>query len=253
MSDTQEKNLDYEAEGGSVVDVHDAVRREKILPPTGQEPVSFSPIIATIIVIILGAGYFGAYGNFFRDDIYISSFYQPEPRPAGIGGDEGGDKGPWIDQWLAGGKRVYGQCAACHQPNGGGLPGQYPPLTGSEWVHGGTERLGAILLHGIQGPLTVAGQSYGTIPMPPWNALSDEQIAQVITYVRSEFGEMKDDPKAIVTTEMIGAARDKFSGKAGSWTESELLDIPADAMLPGAEVDPQTGQPVGGGEDAAAQ
>lgn len=251
MSDNQDKNLDYEAEGGSVVDVHDAVRREKVLPPTGQEPISFSPIIAVFVVLILGAGYFGAYGNFFRDDIYISSYYQPDPRPAGKGGAEEGDKGPWIDGWLAGGKRVYGQCAACHQPNGGGLPGQFPPLAGSEWVTGGTKRLGAILLHGVQGPMTVSGNTYNQL-MPPWNALSDDQIGQVITYIRSEFGGLSGDPSAIVTAEMIAAARQEFSGKSGNYTESELLAIPADAMLPGAQVDPLTGKPAGEGGDAEA-
>lgn len=250
MSDNQDKNLDYEAEGGSVVDLHDAVRRERVLPPTGREPISFRPLIATFVVVILGAGYFGAYANFFRDDIYISSYYQPDPRPAGKGGDTGGEKGPWIDEWLVGGKKVYGQCAACHQPNGGGQPGLYPPLTGVDWVSGGTKRLGAILLHGIQGPMTVAGQSYGTVPMPAWSGLSDAQIAQVITYIRSEFGGLAGDPAAIVTSEMIAAAREEFSAKTGSWTEAELLEIPADATLPGAEVDPLTGEPIGGGGES---
>lgn len=254
MSDHQDKNLDYEAEGGSVVDVHDAVRREKVLLPSGKEPISFSPIIALFVIAILGAGYFGAYGNFFRDDIYISSYYQPDPRPAGMDGAAEEDKGPWIDGWLAGGKSVYGQCAACHQPNGGGLPGQFPPLTNSEWVSGGTKRLGAILIHGVQGPMTVNGQTYNQL-MPAWSALSDDQLGQVITYIRSEFGGLAGDPAAIVTADMIAAAREEFSGQTGAWSESDLLAIPADATLPGEQVDPLTGKPAGegagGGEEAA--
>ena len=116
MSDNPDKNLDYAAEGGSVVDVHDAVRREKVLPPTGKEPISFGPLILTALVLILGAGYLGAYSNGFRDDIYVTKYYRPDPRPAGAGGSglrrpqrstaaaatdrtalaggEGGDEGP---------------------------------------------------------------------------------------------------------------------------------------------------------------
>ena len=254
MSDTQENNLDYEAEGGSVVDVHDAVRREKVLPPTGQEPIAFGPLILVAIVLVTGAGYFGAYGNIrignlFNpgDGIYTTDYYVPDPRPAGKGGAATDDNLPWIDKWLAGGKKQYGNCVACHQPNGGGLPGQFPPLTGSEWVTGGTERIGGILLHGVQGPFTVAGQSYNSA-MPAWGTLSDEQIAQVITYIRHEFGGMAEDPAAVVTKEMIGAAREKFSGRAAPWTEQDLLAIPEDAMLPGAQVDLQTGKPAGEGD-----
>jgi mono/diheme cytochrome c family protein len=147
---------------------------------------------------------------------------------------------------LAGGKKVYGNCIACHQANGGGLPGQFPPLTDSDWVSGSTSRLGGILLHGIQGPFTVAGQTYNQ-QMPAWGMLNDVQIAQVITYIRHEFGGLAGDPKAVVTAEMIGAAREEFSGKTTPWTEDELLAIPADAMLPGTELDLQTGEPLGAG------
>jgi mono/diheme cytochrome c family protein len=252
MSDSQDQNLDYDAEGGSVVDVHDAVRREKVLLPTGQEPMTFGLLILAAIVLILGAGYFGAYGNRFSNDIYVTSYYHPDPRPAGKGGDTGGEDLPWIDQWLAGGKKVYGNCAVCHQPNGGGLPGQFPPLTGADWVSGGTERLGAIMLHGIQGPFTVNGQSYNGA-MPAWSVLPDNQIAQVLTYIRHEFGGLAEKPEAVVTVEMIKAAREKFAGHTGTWTESELLAIPADAMLPGAEIDLQTGLPIGSDSGAAAQ
>ena len=58
-----------------------------------------------------------------------------------------------------------------------GAPGQYPPLAGSEWVDGGTKRVGAILINGINGPFTVAGQSYNQL-MPAWSALNDEKLAQ---------------------------------------------------------------------------
>lgn len=250
--DSQEKNLDYEAEGGSVVEVHDAVRREKILPPTGREPISFGPLIIAAFVLILGAGYLGAYGNFFSDSIYTTDYYRPDPRPPGKSGPAIDEDLPWIDKWLAGGKKVYTNCVACHQPDGKGLPGQFPPLIGTDWVSGSTSRLGGILLNGIMGPLTVEGQSYNG-QMPAWSGLSDEQIAQVMTYIRFEFGGMAEDPAGVVTAEMVQAARTEHSGQSGFWNEEGLLAIPEDAMLPGAQVDLQTGEPIGGEGEQGAQ
>ena len=249
--DAQDKNLDYEAEGGSVVDVHDAVRRENVLPPTGREPITFGPLILAAFILLLGAGYLGAYGNFFSDSIYTTDYYRPDPRPPGKGGVVEDDNLPWIDKWLAGGKKVYGNCVACHQPDGKGLPGQFPPLVETDWVSGGTSRLGAVLLNGIMGPLTVEGQSYNG-QMPAWAALNDEQIAQVMTYIRFEFGGLAEDPAAVVTAEMVSAAREIHAGQTGFWNEEGLLAIPADDMLPGAQVDLQTGESVGAeGEPAA--
>ena len=68
---------------------------------------------------------------------------------------------------MALGKKVYGNnCANCHQATGVGQPGSYPSLVGSEWVLGSKERLAAILLKGVQGPLNVKDATYGTMVMP---------------------------------------------------------------------------------------
>ncbi|MCP5540120.1 MAG: cytochrome c [Akkermansiaceae bacterium] len=245
-----EKNLDYEAEGASVVKLHDSVRRERILPPSGREPLSFGPLILGAFVLLLGAGFLGAYGNGFKDDIFITSYYRPEPRPAGAGGDTAAAQLTYIDKVMKDGKRVYGNCVPCHQPTGLGNPGQFPPLKGSEWTAGGTHRFAAILLKGINGSLKVSGQTY-TLPMPPWGTLSDQDLAAVITYVRHEFAGIEEP--GIVTPEMVKAAREEFSGQAVPWTEAELLAIPKDEMLPGAQVDPVTGEPAGEKAEAPAQ
>jgi len=105
------------------------------------------------------------------------------------------------------------------------------------------------MLKGITGPFTVAGQSYNQ-QMPAWNALSDEKIAQVVTYIRREFGSLPEGEDGVVTTEMIKAAREKYSDKAGFWDEASLKAISADASLPGAKVDLITGKPLGEGETA---
>ena len=251
MSEETEKNVDYEAEGGSLVDVHDSVRRERIIPPSGREPLSFSKMILGFLVLILVAGYIGTYGNGFRDSIYVTDSYRPAPRPA-LGG-EGAEEAQiaWIDKWLKEGKTVYGNCIPCHQANGMGLPGAFPPLKGSEWINGGDSVFAAILLKGITGPFTVAGQQYNNV-MQPWNTLSDEKIAQVMTYVRREFGELPEGDDGVVTAEMIAAAREKYSDRTIPWDEAGLKALPHDEMLPGPKVDLQTGEPLGNNKAGSA-
>jgi putative membrane-bound dehydrogenase-like protein len=121
------------------------------------------------------------------------------------------------------GETVYEMaCLPCHQPEGKGLPGVYPPLTGSEWVRAeNTSRLIRIVLHGLQGPLTVAGQNFGgpdTVPMPAMGGLSDEQISDVLTYVRSAFG---PNAAPVKPTE-VQTIRATHSRRETPWTAREL-------------------------------
>ncbi|HTU83884.1 MAG TPA: cytochrome c [Candidatus Acidoferrales bacterium] len=86
------------------------------------------------------------------------------------------------------GGRVYAtNCASCHQSDGRGVAGAFPPLAGSALVTGPPERLIALVKLGISGRLQVSGQTYdGT--MPRWGQLiSDEQIAAVVTYIRTSW------------------------------------------------------------------
>lgn len=252
MASDEQKNIDYEQGTVSAVDLHDSVRRENPLYPGEEGGVGVSVLVISAIILILGGGQLFSTSNGFKDSIYISDNYQPEPRPS-LGGAEGeGEAVAWIDDWMSDGKKVYNNCIACHQASGLGIPGQFPPLVGSEWVDQGTTRLGAILLHGINGPFKVAGQTYNQL-MPAWNNLSDEKIAQVITYVRREFGSLPEGEDGVVTTEMIKAAREQFAGRTTPYTESELLAIPAEDFLPGAKVDLQTGEPVGAGGSEPAE
>jgi mono/diheme cytochrome c family protein len=87
----------------------------------------------------------------------------------------------------ADGKQVFaGNCVACHQATGKGLPGVFPPLAGSEWVQGDERILANILLHGVDGELTVAGTAFKG-SMPSFKQLGDGELAAVASYVRSEW------------------------------------------------------------------
>ncbi|RYD27104.1 MAG: cytochrome c, partial [Verrucomicrobiaceae bacterium] len=120
------------------------------------------------------------------------------------------------------GKQIYESlCLNCHQPDGKGLPGVYPPLTPNEWV--GTEDASIpirILLHGLTGPITVDGKEYGTttpIPMPPMG-LDDQQTADILTYIRGQFG----NQAPAITKEQVKEVRAKHAGRTTFWTADEL-------------------------------
>ncbi len=121
------------------------------------------------------------------------------------------------------GKKVYGgNCANCHQASGEGSPGSYPPLVNSEWVLGSKARLAAILLKGVQGPLTVKGASFGTQAMPAQETvLSPEKLADLMTYLRGSWG----NTAGPVSVDEVNAAKAKFAGQTASWTEAGLLAI----------------------------
>ena len=120
------------------------------------------------------------------------------------------------------GEMVYEMaCLPCHQPEGKGLPGVYPPLAGSEWVRTDASRLIKIVLHGLSGPLTVDGQNFGgpgAVPMPAMGGLSDEQIADVLTFIRGTFG----SNAVLVKAAEVQSVRAASGARETPWTEPEL-------------------------------
>ncbi len=104
------------------------------------------------------------------------------------------------------GKEVYNKyCLACHQSDGGGVPRMNPPLSGTEYVNGNKQRIIGIVLKGLNSPLEINGETYEN-PMASHAFLKDEQIANVLTYVRSSFG---NKSSAITATE-VKAVRAKM-------------------------------------------
>lgn len=119
------------------------------------------------------------------------------------------------------GKMVFDAlCMNCHQPDGKGLLGIYPSLIGSDWVSGDKATLIKILVHGLNGPITLNGKEFAAIapvPMPP-SSLNDEQIADVLTYMRSSFGNKAE----AVTKDEVKAVRDVNKDRTAMWTPVEL-------------------------------
>jgi mono/diheme cytochrome c family protein len=100
------------------------------------------------------------------------------------------------------GKDVYTQtCLACHQVTGLGIPGAFPPLAKSDYLNADVNRAIKQVIKGSTAPITVNGKKY-TTPMPA-QALTDAQIADVLTYVYSNWG----NNKSKVTIAMVKAQR----------------------------------------------
>jgi mono/diheme cytochrome c family protein len=86
------------------------------------------------------------------------------------------------------GKKVYeSTCLACHQANGSGVPGMNPPLKQTKWVLGDKPTLIKIVLNGMDEEIEVDGEYFDNV-MPAFNSLNDQQVADVLTYVRNSFG-----------------------------------------------------------------
>jgi mono/diheme cytochrome c family protein len=112
------------------------------------------------------------------------------------------------------GPSVYtATCQTCHQADGNGMPGQYPPLSGSSWVTQDPETPIRILLLGITGPIDVEGRAFnGT--MPSQGHMTDEQIANVLTHVRSSFG----NEASAIEPAQVAAVRASLAGRTTPWT-----------------------------------
>ena len=100
-----------------------------------------------------------------------------------------------VPEELVAGQTVYNSyCAACHQRDGKGAPGMNPPLAGIDIVSGNTKNLIDIVLKGYDKPAKINGESYQNV-MPPHSFLTDQQIADVLTYVRKSWGNKASDVK----------------------------------------------------------
>lgn len=117
------------------------------------------------------------------------------------------------------GERVYGTvCVTCHQADGAGIAPAFPPLAGSAVATGDAEVPIKIVLSGLTGEMTRGGTTFNGM-MTPWaSALSDAEIAAVLTYVRSNFGNSAD----AVTEAQVAGVRAATSSQTAPYTTDDL-------------------------------
>ena len=211
--------------------LHPAVKRENADVGSGTEQAPMWVIFLGFIVAIIAGGQLGP--NVGGFDFNVSNPFAtariPDPRP--MEGDAGAALDP-LQLAMKKGSATYALCGGCHQGSGMGVPGMFPPLAGSDWVTGGTERNIRVVLHGLSGPIKVSGANFAApAPMPPQGAvLSDQDVANVLTFVRNSWG----NKGSLVTKEMVAAVREKEKGRAAPWTGAELepfakTDVAAEA------------------------
>lgn len=122
---------------------------------------------------------------------------------------------------VASGAEVFTKCAVCHQTTGLGLPGAYPPLAGSEWLLNNPEVPIRIVLHGLQGPISVKNTSFNNAMPPFGDQLSDAEIAAVISYERSSFG----NAAPAITAEQVATVRAATKSQTTPWNPADLKDL----------------------------
>ncbi|MCX7700303.1 MAG: c-type cytochrome [Gemmataceae bacterium] len=222
-----DKNVVEQGELYDVQAMHAPIMRERAEPRDGYEPIH--PIWSLIFGAFLfwGGWYLGRYSGEFRVDVLDEK--------KSLGGAAVESKP--IDPLVLGERLYQGRCMACHQADGKGRPGQFPPLAGSEWVVGPPATLARIVLHGLQGKVTVAGESYNG-QMPGLAAqMSDAQIAAVLTYVRQAWG----NTAGPIDEAVVKAARQATTARKTPWTVAELEREPKEDALPASA--PATPEP----------
>ncbi|HZL43375.1 MAG TPA: cytochrome c [Verrucomicrobiae bacterium] len=189
-----------------------------------REPQSRSvavPIWLIVLMVLLlywGAVYFDQNGGWFSAKVYspYRSLQEVESFQFRAGAGDVFELG----------RMVYNKptCVACHQASGQGNPGQFPPLAASEWVNEPEPgRMIRLVLNGLQGPITVKGQSFNN-SMVAWNMLSDQEIAAVITYVRQNKEWGNNAPA--VTPAQVKSVREKIvKAHPAPFNPDELMKI----------------------------
>ncbi len=210
-----------------VLPLHKAVMREMDDPRDGFAPTPVWLLFLCFSLVGWGGSYLGSHNGGWRSDMY-------DDDPTALGRPV--EKSAAFDPMKVG-ARTFNYCTQCHQANAQGIAGTYPPLAGSEWVLGRKEIMVRILLHGIDGPFAVNGNTYSG-QMPTWSQLSDEQIAGVVTYVRGSFG----NTASAVDPAMVAAIRKETSSRTQSWREAELKQELA-ALPPETEAPPAAAKP----------
>lgn len=203
----------------SIQKVHAILLREKAEPSEGFSPMPLFLLGIISAMILVCSIYVVHYRGDFDPLVYDERYDAAAAASAAAAPKE---RTP--EQIFASGKRLYATCAACHQANGQGVAGVYPPLAASEWVTGSEERLIRVLLHGLVGPIEVKGNPYngampafGKIPGGGYN-WSEERVADVLSYIRRDWG----NEAGFITKEQVRAVLDAEKGRSKPWTQDEL-------------------------------
>lgn len=127
-----------------------------------------------------------------------------------------------MKHWATGRKYYLNYCSGCHGTDGKGVQRMAPTLVNSDWVTGDRKRLALIVLHGIEGPIEINKKKYDApeiLPvMPSHSTLGDEDITDILTYIRNEWG----NSAGSMDRRTVGMTRILTQGRVYPWTVAEL-------------------------------
>lgn len=209
-SDSEEPFRDemQESDETDVYNVHNQiVSREKEEPEEGFEPTPWWVWTISVLVLFIMGYYLGRYSGTWGT---VAHEVEMPPRPVDAP----------VERVVRGDLLYAGMCQACHRADGMGVPGRYPPLVGTRWVTEDAETPARIVLFGLEGPIEVLGQIYNERMDPFAHRLDDEEIAAVVNYIRSSWG--NDAPP--ITPERVAELRAQHEGR-GRWRASELQEL----------------------------
>jgi mono/diheme cytochrome c family protein len=192
----------------------------KPVPRNGAEPSAGYSTVPLWLLVVFGLLFY--WGQLFLDEHaggFNRDVYIPYPSYERVFAANPQDP---HGKFIAEGRKVFeATCAACHQISGIGQEGKAPPLAGSEWVLAqGGNRIVHAVLNGLTGPITVKDKEWN-LTMPPWrDNYSDYQIAAVLSYIRSQWGNNAGD----VDPNLVKIARGETH--PGPETSDELLKLP---------------------------
>jgi mono/diheme cytochrome c family protein len=207
-------------------EVHTQLAREKQEPREG-----FSGVPILVVFLFCALGFWGsvyfiknagaaeqkdAQGNVVHPNMRFSAFAFETSAPALKTGPV---EPKTVDKQIKDGEKLFAQnCSTCHQLDGKGVAGSFPPLAGSAWVHGAPDRVIKIAQYGIAGEIEVNGHKFNGAMADMGAGLNDQKLADLITYVRQAWGN-KADPVDVDTVKAVRAA----TPKRGPWTPAEIL------------------------------
>lgn len=205
---TNQEPLKHEV---SELGLHDQDMREIAEPyeAPGIGPIWF--YLFVILSLMIGAFYLGRHMGKLDASTHIGFLEQRTPaQTSGVAATQAS---------VAGDALFNSKCASCHQADGKGLPGVFPPLDQSEYVVGDPQRLISIILHGLSGPLEVAGTTYNG-SMPAWAAqMNDQEITAVVNHIRNRLGE---NQAGEITAEDVKKVRQQTETRTQPWTLEAL-------------------------------
>ena len=222
----------------SSMEEHSLAKEE--VPEPATEPIPLWLVWVIGLGLFWGGAYLFSFSGGFKADVFD---FEPKF------GVQGGGSALPPDPKVVGKALFSANCITCHQANGEGLPGQYPPLAGSEVETGdATNQLIAIVLKGLQGPVEIKGKPFNNA-MQAWEGqYTDQQLAAILTYVRSDWG----NNAPAITADMVKQMRAEFKDQKEQWTWAEIQKIPPKNLTAGGGGQPP-GQQKAGAAAAAGQ